>query len=127
MWSQTLQDFGGVNHSAGLDISLGAREGRVEGFPVLLIKPVSGVEWQQLHLGALRQTRGFVHNQPAGQHAGLDRHGARLALVALPNKPLQPASGGCIRLLRMTVPTLADERHDVGRTATDRRRDDDRP
>ena len=85
----------------------------MEGLPVLLIKLVSGVEWQQLHLGALRQTRGFVHNQPAGQNAGLDRHDARLALVALPIKPLQPASGGCIRLLRMTAPPLAAERQVV--------------
>lgn len=64
----------------------------MKGLAVLLTKPVAGVEWQQLDLGAFRQAGRFVHNQTAGRHAGLDRHGARLAFDVLPNMRLYPTA-----------------------------------
>jgi len=59
-------------------------KGRAIGF----IEPVTGIERQQLNLGAIRQCGGLVEHEPASVHPSFDRHPGSLAPEVPPNKRL---------------------------------------
>jgi hypothetical protein len=92
MRSQAFEDVGGINKPAGIHIRLGLSEGRVQGRTVGIVEPVAGVQRQQLQFGAFGQGCWFVKYEASATNAGLDRHGASVALEVPPNKRLHPTA-----------------------------------
>ena len=72
--SELLENLGGVDETAGVDIGLGLAQGGVKGRAVGLIEPVPWVERQQLDLSSLGQIGGLVYHQPTGSNTSLDSH-----------------------------------------------------
>ena len=57
------QQIVGVHQPASGDVSLGRIEGAMQGFAVVVIEPITRVEWQQIHLSPLGQVGRLIKNQ----------------------------------------------------------------
>jgi hypothetical protein len=63
-----------VEEPAGFDVFVRILESLMELGSVGIVEPVPWIERQQIDFGSFGQVGGFVNDQPAGLHAGLQCH-----------------------------------------------------
>jgi hypothetical protein len=76
--SQFPEHLFGVDKTALLNVFLRGKECTMKGGTVVRGEPVAWIEWQELNLRSLGQSRGLFHYESTIANSSLDRHAARI-------------------------------------------------